>query len=193
MASARVLIVYGSSYGQTEKIAERLRNLLTAGGCDVVLFRGDAVPEWLCLGDFDGVIVGGSVIGGNYQDYIERFARAHHAALNRLPSAFFGVSGAAGSPSAEGQAEAVRTLELFLARVGWRPRLTASFAGAMAYSRYNPFLRFVMRRMARKNGERDTRHDREYTDWSQVQDFARHFSALVRLRVPAESGQLVEV
>lgn len=192
MASARVLIVYGSSYGQTERISERLRTLLTAAGCDVVLFRGDAVPHWLWLGDFDGVVVGASVIGGKYQRYIERFARAHHEELNRLPSAFFGVSGAAGSPESAGREEAVRVMDRFLAHVGWRPRLTASVAGAMAYSRYNPFLRFVMRRMARKNGERDTRYDREYTDWTQVQEFAREFGTLLRPSVPTETGQLIE-
>ena len=192
MSSARVLVVYGSAHGQTARIAERLREQLARTGCVAVVARGDSLAPGLRLGDYDGVIVGASVIGGKYQDYIARFVRDHRDALNRLPSAFFGVSGSAASPYPENRAAAASGMELFLAESGWQPRLTASIAGAMRYSSYSLFLRFVMRRIARKNGEVDTRHDREYTDWVQVRRFADDFRALVRQPAAPARGDLVE-
>jgi menaquinone-dependent protoporphyrinogen oxidase len=187
-----VLIVYGSTHGQTARIAERVRDQLARSGCLVVLARGDSLAREPRLGEYDGVIVGASVIGGKYQDYIARFVGENRDALNHLPSAFFGVSGSAASPYAENRAAAATGMELFLAEAGWRPRLTASMAGAMRYSSYNPFLRFVMRRVARKNGEVDTRHDREYTDWVQVRRFAEGFHALLPQPAARGIGDLVE-
>ncbi len=192
MSRPRVLIVYGSSYGQTAKIATFVRELLIAQGCDVLLMQGDQPREAFRVSEFDGVLVGASLIGGTYQSYIARFVREHRNALNQVPSGFFAVSGSAGSPHAENRAEAVRHMEVFLAEAGWRPRTVASVAGAMAYSRYNPILRFVMRRLARQNGETDTRRDREYTDWNQVRRFAERFRSEVRRRVDVQEGELLE-
>ena len=179
MPAGRILIVYGSSYGQTAKIATRLAELLTDRDMEVTLLRGDQVPAGFSLDSYDGVLVGASLIGGSYQDYIGGFVRANRDALDRLHSAFFAVSGSAGSPDLDARAGATTSMELFLAECGWRPSLTASIAGAMAYSRYGVVLRAMMRRTARQNGETDTRRDREYTDWLQVRRFADQFRALL--------------
>ena len=51
---------------------------------------------------------------------------------------------------------------------GLLPGLTHSWiAGALLYTRYNPLVRFVMRRISRANGgPTDTSRDYEFTDWS---------------------------
>lgn len=189
---SRVLLVYGTSYGQTAKIANRLRQHLLALGCDAETVSADALPPALRLGEYDGVVIGASLIAGHYQRSVDRFVRAHREALNRLPSAFFAVSGSAGSSDPAVQAEAGVTMEVFLARAGWRPRLAASMAGAMAYSRYSPWLRFVMRRIARKQGATDTKHDQEMTDWSQVAGFAAQFGALVGASAASREARPLE-
>ena len=52
------------------------------------------------------------------------------------------------------------------------------FGGALAYSRYGRFTRWIIRRIARsKNLGTDTSRDYEYTDWRAVDAFARHFIA----------------
>jgi menaquinone-dependent protoporphyrinogen IX oxidase len=45
----------------------------------------------------------------------------------------------------------------------WHPQSVASFAGALAYSKYGFLKRLVMKRIARQaGGETDTSHDYEY-------------------------------
>ncbi len=73
-----------------------------------------------------------------------------------------------------------RILDGFLARVGWRPRLTSSIAGAVNYTKYGFLLRWYMKRAsAWGGGATDTTRDHEYTDWAQVESFASEIAALV--------------
>jgi menaquinone-dependent protoporphyrinogen oxidase len=51
-------------------------------------------------------------------------------------------------------------------------------AGALPYSKYNFFIRFIMRRIAAQaGGDVDTSRDYEYTDWGAVDRFASQFAA----------------
>jgi len=53
-----------------------------------------------------------------------------------------------------------------------------SFAGALLYSRYNPFLRVLMRLFsAAAGGDTQTSRDYDYTDWAAVERFAAGFAA----------------
>lgn len=181
MSAPRILIVYGSTYGQTAKIAGRLRDRLAERGCGVVLTRGDPSPETIPVTGYDAVVVGASLIAGGYQKYIRRFVKAHVEGLNGAHSAFFAVCGSEGGADEAAKAEARRIQREFLEKAGWRPALTASFAGAIAYTKYNVFLRMVMKRISRKaGGSTDTSRDHEYTDWSRVEAFADEVCALAR-------------
>jgi menaquinone-dependent protoporphyrinogen oxidase len=178
MASGRILVVYGTKYGQTEKIARYIGNRLLESRRAVTLMNGDAVPRQFFLGPFDGVIVGASIIVGKHQRSIRSFVREHRDRLNALPSAFFSVSGSAASKSETGRKEAERMLSSFLNETGWHPRLTQTIGGAMAFTRYNPLVRWVMKRISSKEGGPvDTSRDHELTDWTQVDRFVDDFSS----------------
>src|SRR5581483_9769509 len=97
--SSHILIVYGTTYGQTQKIAERIRDRLS-DDFGITLVRGDAPMNPLTADHYDGVLVGGSIIAGRHQKYIEAFVRRNVATLNAMPSALFSVSGSAGSEKA---------------------------------------------------------------------------------------------
>jgi menaquinone-dependent protoporphyrinogen oxidase len=72
----------------------------------------------------------------------------------------------------------------FLARTGWKPGESTSFAGALRYRKYNPVIRLLMRLIVgMAGGETDTSRDYEYTDWQAVERFAVRFAS--RLEVPA--------
>jgi menaquinone-dependent protoporphyrinogen oxidase len=50
-------------------------------------------------------------------------------------------------------------------------------AGALKYSRYPLPLRWLMKRIAAKaGGDTDTSRDYEYTDWAQVEAYARRLA-----------------
>ncbi len=181
MPAPRTLIVYGTSYGQTARIAGRIRNVLTEHGHVVTVRKGDELPEDLRLTDYDAVVVGASMIRHGYQNYVASFARRQAGVLNTIPSAFFAVSGSAGSTNALERAEAHRLAGEFCKAAGWRPAMIESIAGAIAYTRYNFLMRWFMKRIsAKEGGSTDTSRDHEYTDWAQVGRFAQRFADVVR-------------
>ncbi len=192
MSGRRILLVYGTSYGQTAKIAARMASVLRDEACDVTLVKGDDPTLPRTLATYDAVLVGGSIIAGHHQRYLERFVRVAHGELIRLPSAFFSVSGSAGSPDSTARADAERCVTQFLARTAWRPDMIATFGGAIAYTRYNPLLRWFIKRLTRKSGgPTDTSRDHELTDWSAVEEFARDFAAfLPHAPVPERTPEL---
>ena len=192
MSAHRVLIVYGTSYGQTAKVARHAADLLAASGVSVTLANADALPAGIAPGDFDGVIVGSSILYGRHRRSVARFVRAHRDALNAVPSAFLSVSGSAGSPAPAEREKARQCVEQFLRETGWRPGLTALVGGAMAYTRYSPLLRWVTARIARKaGGPTDTTRDHEFTDWAQVRRFAEAFAAsLPRSTTPLPAASM---
>ena len=97
-----------------------------------------------------------------------------------MPSAFYSVSGSAASSDLSSQADALRFLDEFLAVTRWHPTRTASFAGAISFTRYGRFRRWFMKRVAEQAGiSTDTTRDHEFTDWNAVERFAADFSNLV--------------
>ena len=177
----RVLVIFATSYGQTEKIARRIaatleRNEITVELCDAGKTRPAMATE-----QYSAILVGSSIIAKGHQPAIRQFIHENASTLNRLPSAFFQVSASAGSGSPHARMAAQRIMEEFLAGEAWTPLLSASVAGAINYTRYNLLLRWYMKKASEKNGgSTDTSRDHEYTDWVQVERFASAFAMLVK-------------
>lgn len=170
--SRRVLVIYGTSYGQTEKIANRIAAGLQQRGFAVELCNAAASRPVMGLEQYDGVVVGSSIIARGHQRAIKDFVHANVATLNRIPSAFFQVSASAGSASPHARMAAQQIMADFIAGQGWMPVLSASMAGAINYTKYNLLLKWYMKRASAKNGgTTDTSRDHEYTDWAEVERF----------------------
>src|SRR6266536_374819 len=100
----RVLIPYGTSEGQTARIAEYLADVIRDQGYEaypVDIKRSGA----LALDGYDAVIVGASIHMGKHQNYVRAFVRQNRDTLERLPSAFFSVSLAAHDNTEEARDE----------------------------------------------------------------------------------------
>ena len=176
--SCHILIVYGSAYGQTAKIASRIGDTLAAGGLIVTLLNADSARGFDLTG-IDAIIIGSSIIIGRHRQSVKRFVESHVDTLNRIPSAFFSVSGSAGSSDAVPQLRARSVMERFLTATRWTPDLMTTFGGALAYTRYSPLIRWIMKRIARmEGGPTDTTRDHELTNWARVDDFAEQFARL---------------
>jgi menaquinone-dependent protoporphyrinogen oxidase len=82
----------------------------------------------------------------------------------------------------------------FLAETGWKPSVTKVVAGALPYTRYNWFIRRVMKRIAAKaGGDTDATRDYEYTDWQDLRGFTEQFGLLVARPVTASAPETVTV
>ena len=179
--SRRVLIIYGTTYGQTEKIANRIADGLQRRGLEVELCNAAISAPRIALEAYAGVVVGSSIIARGHQPAIKEFIRAHAATLNTVPSAFFQVSASAGSASQHARDAAQQILQDFIAEQGWMPVLSASLPGAINYTKYNLLLKWYMKRASAKNGgSTDTSRDHEYTDWAEVERFAMAIATAFR-------------
>lgn len=173
-----ILIVYGTLEGQTEKIAKYIADVIRSRGHHVTIHMGTQLPTRYSTGDFDGAIVGGSVHMRSYPAGINKFILTHSTWLNSVPSAFFTVCMGVISKNKEARIEAYNYDSAFLSRIGWRPLLSGTFAGALKYSKYPLATRLVMKLIAKREGtSTDTAHDHEYTNWDDVKQFTDRFLA----------------
>lgn len=175
---ARALVIYATQHGQTRRVAERIASVLAARGHTAELHDAAELRESLPLDRFDRVFIGAPILAGGYPRAIRRFVRAHRDALAAVPTAFFSVGLSVASRTHDGRAQSREVVDRFLERTGLRPAHVELVAGALPYTRYNFLIRFVMRRIAEKEGgDTDTSRDYEYTDWAAVERFAESFMA----------------
>jgi menaquinone-dependent protoporphyrinogen oxidase len=177
---ANVLVPYGTTEGQTAKIAEVIADLIhdlghDAEAVDITSLHG-RVPD-----GYDAVIIGASIHMGRHDKHVVDFVHKNHDTLESLPSAFFSVSLAAygDSPEAEGY------VDQFEAETGWHPDDIALFGGALLYTHYGFVKRHMMKSIAGSkpgNLGLDTSRDYVYTEWDAVKRFAEHFVARLATR-----------
>jgi menaquinone-dependent protoporphyrinogen oxidase len=171
----KVLIVYGTTEGQTAKIAQHIGDALRRVGHEaIVRHAAEITGETI---DFDGVIVGGSLHEGRYQRAVLDFIERNSSALRSRPSAFFSVSLAAASGNPDEREAPLRIAREATARAGWSPGRVMSFAGALKYTQYSWLKRMLMKHIADKEGgATDTSRDFEYTNWQDVERFVTEFA-----------------
>jgi menaquinone-dependent protoporphyrinogen oxidase len=177
---SNILILYATVEGQTASIADRLAQTLRIKGHAVDIFPIDIARLRFESGQYDGVVIGASIHYGHHPRRVQSIVSRHRARLEAMPNAFFSVSLSAGGPGAR-PAAAKRYLDRFLHKARWRPHLSATFAGAVQYSKYGAFKRLLMVLfVGAAGGDTDTSRDYEYTDWNAVEEFARAFATRLR-------------
>ncbi|GGH95149.1 flavodoxin domain-containing protein [Arthrobacter liuii] len=180
---ARILIPYGTSEGQTARIADYISDVLQAHGhqADTLDLKHAAhdLPD-----GYDGVIVGASIHAGKREGYVADFVRRNRAALENLPAALFSVS-----LSAHGKPEDAETyVTEFEDGAGWHPAKVALFGGALLYTQYGFLKRMMMKKIVSGQGSPDTDTGRDYiyTEWDGVRRFAEEFVADLDRKPAAE-------
>lgn len=162
----RVLVLYGSTEGQTRKICRFCMDRLIAAGHTVEERPADGMPE---LPDFDAALVAGSVHLGKLQSDLSRTVALGAERLNAVPSLLLVVSLAIAGDAPEDRAALDRITETFCRDTRFDPGAIHHVAGAFRFTRYGFFRSLAMRWIAmRKGQEVDPRADREYTDWADV-------------------------
>ena len=170
------LIYYGTSEGQTAKIATRIRDRLVERGVTVEVIEAPGRPVF----DpevYDAVLIGDSIHVGHYHRPVLKSIAEHRDVLSTLRTGFFSVCLTAKSDAPEDQAVAKGFVDGMIEATQWRPDRVGIFAGALQYSKYGLIKRWMMRRIAEsEQGDTDTSHDYEYTDWPSVDAFADAFA-----------------
>ena len=175
---SRILIIQHSRDGQAARIASRIARVLEASGHRAEILPATTPSLAADIVDSDVVLLGAGVRYGRHGGEFERMVRRHRERLVGRPNAFFSVSlsMAGDTPNRD---EADRYVKRLVERTGWHPDRTVLFAGALRYTAYNPWIRWMMKQISAKTGHStDTTRDHDYTDWSAVDRFAREIAAL---------------
>jgi menaquinone-dependent protoporphyrinogen oxidase len=174
----RILVLYGSTDGQTAKVAVAVERTLRSWGLsvDVVNSGGLRDPD---PKDYAGVIVAASVHAGGYQRTVRQWVRAHAAGLRDRPNAFVSVCLAVVNRSPKVDRDLAAIMNRFCEATGWQPREVKAVAGALKYTKYGWLKRWMMKRIvAKAGGDTDTSRDYEYTDWEDLKEFVQRFATV---------------
>lgn len=178
MSAPRLLLIYASTEGHTQSIAEYIGLGAKERGFGVDTYPIEGVPEAVLQGPYRAVILGSSVHVGRHSPELVSFARRHAKELARRPGGFFSVSLSAASPDPKQRAEARAFVQDFVAATGFRPEVRVELAGALLYTQYGPFKRFLVRQAAKAAGiSTDTSRDHVYTSWRAVDAFTKEVLA----------------
>jgi menaquinone-dependent protoporphyrinogen oxidase len=176
-----ILVIYGTTEGQTRKVAQFLADRFAAKLHDVRLFNSDDLPDGVTPEDYDGVLMAARVHTGAYPPAIRRFIENHRDALTTRPTGFVSVSMSASRDGPRDRAAVVKYVERLFGQTGWHTNLVHHAAGARFYSRLGPFGRWVLRHIDSRPGRPiDTSRDREWTDWQALGSFGDAFLEAVR-------------
>ncbi len=172
----RILLVYATVEGQTRKIAAHVADRLSGSGHDVTVLDATAVKSAPAAESFDASILMAPVHVGTFPAPLRHFAKANADLLMARPGAFISVSLAAASADKSEVEEVGEYVEKFSKETGWWPVSIHNAAGALKYTEYDFFRRWMLKRIAEKEGgPTDTSRDHEFTDWNALDAFVDGF------------------
>jgi len=185
---ARIVVIFGTTDGQTAKVAQHVTDVLRSEQHIVELIDTRAPLHWTSLEGVNAAVIAGSVRMGRFQRSLVQFVHAHRDALGRIPTAFLAVSLSAARETPAARREVSKTVARFLNETGLEPRTVLPVAGALLYTRYGFFTRLALRFISKMaGGDTDASRDYEYTDWSALSDFSHRLALSLREASPPVS------
>lgn len=170
----RVLVAYGTKYGATAGIAEKIGQVLREAGLAV-----DVQPAGQA-GDpaaFGAVVLGSAVYIGRWRKEAARYLKTHEAALAQRPVWLFN-SGPLGQGNAAEQAGELgfpKSLRPIADRIAVRD--VAVFFGAVDLDRLNPLERWMLKNVKSPSGD--------FRDWDAIAAWAAGIAAALKEGQPA--------
>lgn len=189
---SKLLVIYDTYDGQTEKIARAMVEAARCLGFEASAENVEFMSGHLATSSCDAIIIGGPIHTGSHSRTLRDFIKTNETQMRMIPSAFFSVSlSAAGTDDQRDDAQ--RCMDKFLESVNFEPLERAILAGALKYQKYGFFKRFLMKRIVgMAGGDTDTTQDYEYTSWPEVTQFVGRFLEKAGFEAFADD-ELVEV
>ena len=165
------LIIYSSTDGQTIKICKRIMSII---GDSKIVSIDEAKNE--NLSKYEKVIVGASIRYGKHKPELYEYISENCDHLIDINASFFSVNVVARKPE-KNTPLTNPYVQKFLSISQWHPSLIGVFAGKIDYSRYGVLDKFMIRLiMWITKGPTDTKNVYEFTNWDDVDSFAKKIS-----------------
>lgn len=177
----RAVVCYATREGQAERVAERIATDLRGHHLQVDVINVKDVRGVVDWSIYQRAFVVASVHAGRHEREMVAFVRRWKEDLRALHASFLSLTlSQAGAELASNslvqretaRGDALQLITDFMKETGWRPERTLPVAGALAYSKYNFILKWIMKRIAHKAGfDGPTSRDYEFTNWPAVDRF----------------------
>jgi len=172
------LVAYGTRYGSTAEIAERMGEIFAAMGLTIEIrdIKREGPPK-----DLDGyelVVVGSGILAGRWTKEPLQFLEKNKETLADKKVALFVVSAYAADPEKHD-----RVYEDYLVSVveDLKPISPVSlgfFGGVIDFSKYNFAVRILMKRMVSSNaGDREVSEYMDLRDWEKIESWTNSLAA----------------
>lgn len=169
---ANILIIYQTTDGHTHEICLRLQQQIEQQGHQASVHLVDEAAA-LDLAAFDKIVIGASIRYGKHNPLVYDFIKRNQALLASKPNAFFSVNLVARKPHKRSP-DTNPYVRKFLRQIDWQPQHVTVFAGKLNYPIYSWRDRLIIRFiMWMTKGPTDPSAVVEFTDWDQVEEFAR--------------------
>ena len=166
----RILILYSTVDGQTQKICEHISVSLSPKNI-VEIFDVDNFDQ-TNLSEYNFIVIGASIRYGKYRKSFIHFINRNIGILEQSKTAFFSVNIVARKE----QKNSIGTnpyIKVFHKETNWKPDIIEVFAGKLDYPKYNFFNKIIIRFiMWMTNGPTNPSSVVEFTNWDKVKEFA---------------------
>ena len=167
------LILYSTTDGQTLKICERIKKMVSSE-IDIVSLDNIKSIE---LDFYDLIILGASIRYGKHKLEVSNFVLNNKEFLESKKTAFFSVNAVARKDN-KNTPESNPYILKFLKQTNWKPDYVEVFAGKINYPKYNLIDKYIIRFiMWITKGPTNIKNVYEFTDWAKVDHFASKLSA----------------
>ncbi|MBT8118966.1 MAG: menaquinone-dependent protoporphyrinogen IX dehydrogenase [Gammaproteobacteria bacterium] len=167
-----IIIIYSTTDGHTREICSQLIKVIEQQGEQATMVEIDEVAS-IDLAAFDKIVIGASIRYGKHDKKVYRLIEKNQQLLESRANAFFSVNVVARKPEKR-QPDTNPYLKKFLKEISWQPKNLAVFAGKIDYPMYSFWDRNIIRLiMWMTKGPTDPAATIDFTDWKQVDDFAR--------------------
>ncbi|WP_375323684.1 flavodoxin domain-containing protein [Flagellimonas sp. GZD32] len=173
----KILIIYGTAEGQTQKIARFMANILMEEGHQTETANAAENPP--SPERFDAILIGSSIHLNKYKSSIKTYIKENVATLNQKSTGFFSVSLAMASSNIEEHEEVKGITKSFLTKTNWNPDHIYYMAGALKFTKYDYLKKMTMRTIAKKERpgvEIDINSNYEYSDWKKIEAQTLNFN-----------------
>ena len=165
------IFIYSSVDGQTIKICKNLQNRFNNS-----LLKSINQIKVEDLEKSDQIIIGASVRYGDHSKSLYGFIKNNKLILENKMTAFFSVNATARKKEKNKPSTNPYIIK-FLKKTNWTPNKLKVFAGKIDFPQYGLFDKNVIKLiMWLTNGPTDTSKSYEFTNWSEVESFAREIN-----------------
>src|SRR5215472_128402 len=157
----RTAVFYATREGQSELVAQRVARDLRSRAIEADVINVKDIRGRIDWDAYDAAFVVASVHVGHHEKEMVEFVKRSKNELEQLNAAFLSLTLSQAGAELESNtaaqreaahADALRMVAVFATETGWRFEHSLTVAGALKYSKYNFLVKWIMKRIAHKEG-----------------------------------------